>query len=197
MSFSGMHAARRDRFRGKESMKPPEFSPDLLLGIDDIDRQHRELFAQAARALAAGPGGVDERRLLDFFVGYIHYHFDAEESVMKNAGIDPRKHALQHQRLRAEVEALSRMRREAAALGEPGKARLRVLVEDWLTNHIRTWDAQLAASLRALGGQHVLPLPGELAGQPAEGVRPEEVEVVDIGREIGLYEIEARRKRWK
>jgi hemerythrin len=172
-----------------------KFTDDLLLGVEDLDRHHRVLF-EHARMLLDTPEGREEARelrLLDFLNGYIRYHFAAEESAINKAGLEVRKHKVQHERLSKEVRALLQSRRETGTLTPPDRARLRILIEDWLANHIRTWDAGLVGTLRKGRRSLVLPLPDELVRNGSA----DDLEVVDIAGEISRYEIAARRRAWK
>jgi hemerythrin len=139
--------------RGAETniMKALELSSDLLTGIDDIDRMHQSLFDQANRLLGMSDVRDEdrtERQLLEFLAGYIHYHFTAEETLMKNAGIDASGHIQQHDRLRSEIQALSQSMNERGKLGPSARAQLYLLMDDWFCNHIRHWDVKLAQALR-------------------------------------------------
>lgn len=171
------------------------FTDDLLLGVEDVDRHHRVLF-EHARLLLDTPEGREEARelrLLDFLNGYIRYHFAAEESAIRKAGLEVRKHKVQHERLSKEVRALLQARRETGTLGSPERARLCVLIEDWLANHIRTWDAALVSELREANQRLVLPLPDDLRQDEST----DDLRVLEGFGEISRFEVAARRRLWK
>jgi hemerythrin len=129
-----------------------EFDPVLLTGVDEIDRQHRELFARVGALLEASRNQRSREeviRLLEFLGGYVVEHFGAEERRMEEAGypkIDG--HRAEHRQLVKELEVL---RHE---LKSEGPTRLFVIrvgnrVTEWLREHIYRTDRLLGEWLRA------------------------------------------------
>ena len=87
----------------------PQFDSKYLVGIDRVDREHRQLFEIAARVYDS-LGASDEAaeaitdaaviELLDYTVT----HFASEESLMEEAGYpELESHRRQHQQLLAQA----------------------------------------------------------------------------------------------
>jgi hemerythrin-like metal-binding protein len=122
-----------------------ELTDDLLTGHADVDRQHRMLFALARTfAEAQAPDRELVIRSLRFLIGYVAFHFAAEEKAMEDSAYPRRDHhTRQHALLREQVEAI----RQGALAGESRQkvaARLHVLLTDFYMQHIRTVDRAFA-----------------------------------------------------
>jgi hemerythrin len=127
-----------------------DFDPVLLTGDDEIDRQHRELFARVGALLDAGrlhESRAEVTRLLDFMGAYVVEHFAAEERRMIETAY-PRleAHRREHERLAADLAGL---RRE---LDETGASPLLVIragtrLTSWLREHVYRTDRLLGAWL--------------------------------------------------
>jgi hemerythrin len=131
----------------------PSWTPDLALGVDAIDRQHRELFRRADRLLAAmQEGRLDQiPRMLQFVDDYATEHFAVEEDLMRDRGYPGRAdHEAEHRLFLVHfgdvVEAF-RARGETAAVA----IALQRLVHGWLRIHVGSTDRKLAAFLHADG----------------------------------------------
>jgi hemerythrin len=129
-----------------------EFDPVLLTGVDQLDAQHRELFARIGQLLEASRNrrSRDEVvRLLEFLGQYVIDHFAAEERIMVEAGY-PRLegHRAEHTQFVRELEIL---RHELQSEGPTNLFVIRVgnRVTEWLREHIYRTDRQLGAWLRA------------------------------------------------
>ncbi len=62
-----------------------EWTPDLSVGVEEIDEQHRELFRRAERLIATlrcGDRG-EVLPLLAYLDEYVAHHFSAEERLMR------------------------------------------------------------------------------------------------------------------
>jgi hemerythrin len=178
-------------------MKPVKFTSDLLSGVDDIDNQHRALFERTNRLFTMLEDDEAERNeyvVLDFLFGYIHYHLAAEEAAMRNAGIDGKAHASQHDKLREETRELYRGYKTNGTFDKGQRARLHFLIEFWFTNHIRYWDRILAQKLRQAFTSPTLPMPQvqDIHGL-WDDIDLESVEVVHLAGELTQYEINARK----
>lgn len=131
-----------------------EFDPVLLTGVDQIDAQHRELFARIGALLDASRSGQSAQevvRLLEFLGSYVIEHFAEEDRIMVDAGY-PKigSHRAEHRQFLAELELL---RNE---LKSEGPTRLFVIrvgnrVTQWLREHIYRTDRMLGEWLRAEG----------------------------------------------
>ena len=129
-----------------------ELDPLLLTGIDEIDGQHRELFARIGALLEASRSGRSREevvRLLEFLGSYVVDHFAAEERTMEEAGY-PRLggHRAEHLQFMKELGIL---RHELKSEGPTNLFVIRVgnRVTEWLREHIYRTDRILADWLKA------------------------------------------------
>jgi hemerythrin len=128
------------------------FDPVLLTGVDDIDEQHRELFARIGQLLEASRNRRSREevvRLLEFLGHYVIDHFAAEERIMITAGypnIDG--HRAEHTQFVKELEIL---RHELKSEGPSNLFVIRVgnRVTEWLREHIYRTDRALGAWLKS------------------------------------------------
>ena len=122
---------------------------DLLLGLKEIDVQHREYFRRTDQLIevclsATGPVAFDST--LAFLKAYVHFHFSHEEKLMEaKAYPETAFHKTQHRWFAKEIESL-------AAAGKDGKPlpevlRLNTLLVDWFQNHIKVVDRKLVTFL--------------------------------------------------
>ncbi len=128
-----------------------EFDPILLTGVEDIDRQHREVFARVAALLEASRNrrsSEEVLRLMEYLGSYALEHFASEEREMDRTRY-PRAdaHRLEHRQFVKELEVL---RQELAAEGPSVLFVIRVgnRVTEWLREHIYRTDKLLGEWLR-------------------------------------------------
>ena len=129
-----------------------ELDPLLLTGNDEIDAQHRELFARIQTLLDASRSQRSREevvRLLEYLGGYVVDHFAAEERMMEESGY-PRLggHRAEHLQF---VKELAILRHELKSEGPTKIFVIRVgnRVTEWLREHIYRTDRILADWLRA------------------------------------------------
>lgn len=122
----------------------------LSVGIEEIDRQHRELlerFDRLLRACETGRG-IDELRLLIGFLDeYVNRHFGDEEQIQRQH-LYPgyAAHKLEHESFIARLHALKdEVNREGAALHHVVETNSLLL--KWLIHHISTVDVKLGRFL--------------------------------------------------
>jgi len=85
------------------------WTPDLAIGVEVIDEQHREVFAHVARFLSTVESGRIEEllELLHFLGTYVEAHFRTEEDLMRESEYpDLGAHAKEHERFRAMFRAI-------------------------------------------------------------------------------------------
>jgi hemerythrin len=128
-----------------------DLGPMLLTGIDEIDRQHRELFERIATLLQAARerrGRQEVVRTLEFLGSYAVDHFASEERMMEAEGY-PRleAHRAEHRQFVRELEVL---RLELKSEGPTSLFVIRVgnRVTEWMREHIYRTDLLLAEWLR-------------------------------------------------
>ena len=133
-------------------MPPLEFDPVLLTGHDEIDGQHRELFARVGALLDASRERRSREevvRLLEYLGQYVIEHFTAEERLMEAAGYDRiESHRMEH---RAFVRELEVLRLELKSEGPTNRFVIRVgnRVTTWLREHIYRTDRMFGEWVRA------------------------------------------------
>jgi len=143
-----------------------EWTEDLATGIAQIDAQHRELYQAVARLhTAMREHHLDQvAGVLDFLQGYAVDHFALEEGEMQRAGypglaahrqahVDFVEAFLGH---RAQLRAGTSVSAVIALSGWLGQ---------WLREHVRSVDGEMARHLRAAGRAGAV----KGLGQPASG----------------------------
>ena len=128
-----------------------EWRDDLLTGVEEIDRQHKELFAHFNALLAAcnqGKGRTEIDRLLGFLRNYVAIHFAAEEEIQVASGFpDYGLHRAAHRRFTADLDRLvSQLQSEGPSL--PLVIETNQMLVAWLIQHICKMDKALAEFLR-------------------------------------------------
>lgn len=130
------------------------WTPDLAVGIQEIDKQHQELFKHINDLLEASQKGLGKTQVQDvvkFLEGYVVFHFGTEERYMdqyKYPGVgDHKKEHIwfvdQWQGLKQQLDAEG-----PTVLGVLSTKRLLV---DWLLNHVQKTDRALGAFLKKHG----------------------------------------------
>jgi hemerythrin len=121
----------------------PEFSPQFLVGIEQVDREHQKLFEIAGRVFdaftandAATNANID--RAIVELIDYTATHFANEEGLMAAAGYPIlRAHKELHQHLLGRAQDM-KMRSE---IGERFVALdLNLFIYQWLGEHILESD---------------------------------------------------------
>ncbi len=143
------------------------WNPSLAVGIDEIDRQHIELFDRLDRLLEAARTGKSVQevgRLLGFLGDYVVEHFGAEEALMKLSRSYPdiEKHRAEHARFTEDFTALAR---EYLADGATLLLIVRVnaRVTEWLREHIYRTDRAMAPYLAVPAGAQNPPVAPRIA----------------------------------
>ena len=128
-----------------------EFDPVLLTGVEDIDRQHREMFERVGALLDASRNRRSREevlRLLEFLGTYVVEHFSAEEREMERTGYARLEaHQLEHRQFVKELELL-RSELEVDGPGALFVIRVGNRVTEWLREHIYRTDRVLGEWLR-------------------------------------------------
>ncbi len=132
-----------------------EWTPDLAVGVEEIDMQHRELFKRIGTLVSAineGRGADEVQGLFDFLGDYIGSHFTTEVKCMHILSYPKMAdHRAQHDIfVRAVKDAKREYDKDGAsdALAET----LKTHICDWLVNHVKEVDMQLAAFLKERTG---------------------------------------------
>lgn len=130
-----------------------KWTPDLAVGIEEIDAQHQELFRRAGRFVEGlgEPSRQDVGILLSYLRLYCVTHFGAEESWMRQvsyAGYD--KHKAEHD---AFIERILELSREHERRGSPGLEPVKVgtWLAQWLEQHVSGTDKAFARFVLSRG----------------------------------------------
>jgi hemerythrin len=135
------------------------WTPQLSVGVEEIDAQHRELFRRVdlfLRAMAERRAARELEPLVRYLGTYVREHFAEEQQLMEFSGYpELGDHLEQHHHFEARFEALS------GELGSSGPTlalaqELVALLVDWLSDHLATTDRRFGsflASFRARRAQ--------------------------------------------
>lgn len=183
-------------------MKRLELTENLLTGVPDIDAHHRALFENGNKLLFPEVGKSDDRaprEVLLFLSGYVHYHFAAEEAVMRNAGLDPARHIEQHEYMREELAEIRQAQARTGVLDEKMRSRLYILLEEWFSNHIKYWDLKLAQELKIKLKEPSLPTVENLEKKKGmkgvwDDLNVNDIQVKKIKGWLSQAEVKARRR---
>jgi hemerythrin len=130
------------------------WTPDLAVGVERIDDQHRQLFKAAddlAEAMWAGKKGDEVKKTIDFMLDYTSFHFKDEEEVMVNSNYPG--YAAQQQAHVKFVSVVSDLKQKFEADEfTSSSAAIEVLTTacDWFRTHIREMDKKLGDYLKEL-----------------------------------------------
>jgi hemerythrin len=131
------------------------WTPALSVGIEEIDEQHRELFARAARfaeAAAAGRSAVELSELLDFLHAYAVWHFGLEEAWMRDAAYQGyAAHKAEHDRFAEDILDLAE-EHERSGPGVFLAHRVEQWLAAWLERHVSATDAEMGQFLGRRAG---------------------------------------------
>ena len=132
-----------------------EWNDSLLIGVDEIDRQHKILvntLNEVATRISEYSGRRRIEQITRDLLAYAIYHFESEEQLIKQYGYDTAEpedadlHIRQHRGFSDRVIA---MRAEAEEGKSVSQAALLKFLKDWLINHIGTTDRRLGQFIRA------------------------------------------------
>lgn len=133
---------------------PVQWTDDLATGVARIDEQHQELYRQVAALHEAMRAGSMDRvpAIVDFLQQYALEHFAMEEREMLSSGYPAlSQHRRLHQRF---VEDYLRHKALlAAGASASAVVALSAWLVEWLRDHVRTVDLDLARHLRKQAGR--------------------------------------------
>lgn len=132
-------------------MPTTHWSPNLSVGVTEIDSDHQELIALMnaldGEVEGAGEHGAITRRL-DALIARTDSHFRREEEIMRQEHYpDVEHHARVHQALIEEIREL----REAHLAGTDIGPEITDFIKRWLISHIMESDKHLGGYLEGRG----------------------------------------------
>ena len=131
-----------------------DWSDDYLLGVGDIDAQHKEFFQATHRlydSILNCEGEKAVEQALEFLRTYAQRHFQTEEAYMQKHGFPRLEY---HKRLHVQFfEALDMLLDDLRVFGPSQDLADRALeiAQDWLIDHIIDEDTQYSAYVRSKG----------------------------------------------
>ncbi|MCU0847565.1 MAG: hemerythrin family protein [Spirochaetes bacterium] len=120
-----------------------QWNENFETGIEKIDSQHRELFRkldQLELDLYSGRAKLEIQKMIGFLEDYINTHFDDEEKIMLDAGVQEfGKHREQHKNF---MQMLRDFKIEFEKKGADSYLAIRLDKElrSWWENHILKTD---------------------------------------------------------
>ncbi|MDD2897833.1 MAG: bacteriohemerythrin [Desulfuromonadaceae bacterium] len=129
-----------------------QWRDSLSIGVDGIDRQHKELLLRFDRLLNAcqeGKGIEELKGLLAFLEVYVHSHFNDEEELQRKHGY-PAYEAHRSEHLYF-IDQLTKLTSETHQLGVSTHHVIETnnMLLKWLLNHISKVDMELGRYLNA------------------------------------------------
>ncbi|HHU04872.1 MAG TPA: hemerythrin family protein [Clostridiales bacterium] len=129
------------------------WTPNLSVGVDIIDKQHKMWFEKAEKLFEAGKNKNSKEyisELLDFLDDYTKQHFADEEKYMlsiKYPGYAEQKNAHTYF-----INELAKLRADYNASGGSLLVIINAnkMVLDWLTQHISNMDKKIGAYAKTL-----------------------------------------------
>lgn len=125
-----------------------EWTENLLIGVEEIDRQHRhlvEILNRLHEAMKMGGKPRELVRVMQDLVNYTRYHFATEERLMQESSYPGYiGHARKHRALVEKVNAFNEdvlKGRAAVTLS------LMQFLKEWLAKHILGTDKEFGAYL--------------------------------------------------
>jgi hemerythrin len=129
-----------------------EWNDRFVLGVPQIDRQHRELVNLANNLFANCRAGREEasdsfKRTLRAAASFVRKHFGEEERIMRRAGYPLwRRHRAEHKRFMKELLRQNQAYSDGKANVPHSFARF---LKEWILSHIAVKDKDWADYLQA------------------------------------------------
>lgn len=114
-----------------------------LLGVDEIDSQHKELFRHLAsiEEQKQEEGSYNILHVLFFMYHYAVDHFSLEERLMDSVAYpDAERHKAEHEGFRVAALAFHDRIKDPETVGE-----VLAYVENWIVTHIAATDQRLGS----------------------------------------------------
>lgn len=132
-----------------------EWTPDLSVGVEQIDAQHRELFRRINELVEAVRKSeckyiIDD--VIKFLHDYVIEHFGDEEALMvKYDYPEYREHRARHVKFIADLAGMEEeLKNETSSYTR--SVYTNQMVVNWITGHIKTVDRKLGEHLKSRVG---------------------------------------------
>ncbi len=129
-----------------------EWTPNLTVGIESIDQQHKTLFDKANQLFEAGKNNKTKEfisEMLDFLDDYTKQHFHSEENYMRS--INYPAYAEQKKMHTDFIASLAKLKKDYQESGGNILVILNAnqMVVDWLLKHISFEDKKIGTFANA------------------------------------------------
>ncbi|TAN44124.1 MAG: bacteriohemerythrin [Nitrospirae bacterium] len=128
-----------------------KWTDDLLVGIDSIDDQHKELFDRIGKFYDSIDKGLTADKvseIMDYLADYANTHFTTEESYMSQYGYPEYSyHKDQHHGFISDLYAIQK-RLNTYGFSNLLGAELEGSLYHWLVDHVSKVDKKLAKYLK-------------------------------------------------
>jgi len=132
-------------------MEEVKWSASLNIGVEAVDRQHRQLFGivkELQDAIVLGKGQKRMHQLLEKLISYTVSHFRDEEAYMEKIGFPGlRMHRHEHEQLVVKVRRFQK-RIEMERLSMP----VMDFLIYWVKHHIMTSDQEIGSFAKGCRG---------------------------------------------
>jgi len=130
------------------------WGPRFVLGVDDIDAQHKKLVIMVNdlyRAQRSGAGKSDMKKLFRALKDYVKVHFKAEEGLMERIGYSG---IVEHKKIHRGIEkTVLELENDWERGGKGIDAQTLSFLKDWLINHILKIDKEYARVCEHTGNE--------------------------------------------
>ena len=147
-----MRTEQKNNFETEQqrSMTVRQWDDSLLIGIEAIDEQHRQLFDIMEKVRGLIPTDSDNREVGGLFKEMItltQAHFRDEEQLMEEMRFPDRE---RHKRLHRDISARIVAMLEKLKAGEDfGAEDLLEFIEKWQVEHVQSEDARIGRAVTA------------------------------------------------
>lgn len=128
------------------------WTPDLSIGVHEIDTQHQQMMARVSQlqeAVQEGRGETELVSIIEFAAEYVFHHFNAEEQIMLSTEFPAyEKHKAIHDEFVDELVQIVKHFEKGTKRGDL-VIRIAQNLDQWIRNHIQGMDQELGAFLKA------------------------------------------------
>ena len=127
------------------------WSPELSMGMKDIDEQHKNFVGLINKAYEANKAGAPrgaQKEVIAGLIEYGRYHFDTEEKYFEKFSYPHTdEHKAEHAKLLAKVLVFS----DKFEKGEDVAPELLAFLKDWLADHLMKHDKKYSKYFKSKG----------------------------------------------
>ncbi len=159
------------------------WSNQLNVGIASVDQQHKrlvEILNQLDETVAIGDEPQAILGLIEALIDYTRYHFEHEESLMREAGYDAKEFAVHQEQHREFVAKVQDEQQKAFFDPDTVSNNLLEFLVQWLSAHILYSDKKMALAIT----QH--------PGENPQGLEQQQAEIMQSNLYSALRESESR-----